>query len=543
MSHKIVDTIKKIEQTYTFYLTPIIIFFALVSVIFITFELSIFTVARQIDDLQGLVGIWFWEIGALSFYGGSIYLSIRIHSFPTRRIISIFLLFSSLLSVLAIIILSLINGLIMLKLFIALVGILSFVAFLMLVVEEPPELMDYGVSRRGVFVRVVVVVILLTLNISLLLYRPNTVLIEPKSNPELIFFGKSEDLPNHYDGEILNLFKNNNFSFCVSISEDDINNADTTYKLRVLLNNEINVYLMLEPTIGLYTTLENAYTIPDLYIKVREWLKSENLFDDDQLKAFLIDAEASDNLAETTADLNLITTLNYLSLNRPNETIIANASISLKNFTAMVNEDEKQHGIIKSPSFYDESDGDHDISFLFHNVYGLDITWNFSVIMSYRTEVVGGQIEVGNVSIFSDLYNQVFNFYGTIEEGKFNIISKHFFYTSVAAAQTGGEVKANERYIFIGDTQSIFNSTSYIKNKEIFDDLDICRHFNEQKVFVFLYQGFWDNYEGINGLNELANHNKQSESWLLPIEANEKNVIPIYYAIVNVFDRFAALGF
>lgn len=540
MSRKIGDNIKKIESTYIFYLAPIFIFFGLMTTIFIIFELSIFTIVRQVNELNALVGIWFWEIGALTFYGSSIYLAIRIHSDRSRKIISVFLLFLSILAALTIVVLSLILGLILLKLTIGSIGILSFIAFLMMVVEEPPELMDNDITNRGIFIRIVVIVILLTLNTSLLFYRPNNTIVQPKSSPELIFWSKPEDLPDRTD--ILNLFNKNNFSFCIAIAAADVDNADTTSKIKMLLNYQINVYIMLVPTIGTYTTLENAYTIKNLYLEVRSWLLNENLFNESGIKAFLIDAESSETFAKETADLNPIEIINYLTLNLPNESIIVNASKSLIDFTNKVHSDGKLHGIIKSPTFFDASDGDHDLGYLFHNVYGIPITWDFSVNMLYRTEVAGGQVIIGNTSFFSDLYNNIFNFYGTIEENKFNVISKHFFYINVAALQSGGEVLANERYVFIGDTQDIFAKTSYIENEEIYDDLDICRHFNEEKVFIFLYSGFWQHY-GEEGLNKLAAHCKQTESWVLPVGANEKNVIPIYYAIVNVFDRFTALGF
>ncbi|GAG84019.1 unnamed protein product, partial [marine sediment metagenome] len=103
-----------------------------------------------------------------------------------------------------------------------------------------------------------------------------------------------------------------------------------------------------------------------------------------------------------------------------------------------------------------------------------------------------------------------------------------------------GDFKANNHYIFVGTLKKIFNDTDYMEDKEYLDDIDICRHFGKEKVFLYNYENFIKNY-GIMELINLGKHIQQDDSWELKYLAVEVQVNVIFYLALAFLDRIIFL--
>ncbi|MFX0138789.1 MAG: hypothetical protein ACFFDN_34430, partial [Candidatus Hodarchaeota archaeon] len=84
--------------------------------------------------------------------------------------------------------------------------------------------------------------------------------------------------------------------------------------------------------------------------------------------------------------------------------------------------------------------------------------------------------------------------------------------------------------------KKIFNDTDYMEDKEYLDDLDICRHFGKEKVFLYNYDNFIANY-GKGELINLGRHNQQRDSWELEHLAVEVQINVIFYLALVFLDR------
>jgi hypothetical protein len=75
-----------------------------------------------------------------------------------------------------------------------------------------------------------------------------------------------------------------------------------------------------------------------------------------------------------------------------------------------------------------------------------------------------------------------------------------------------------------------------MKDKEYLNDLDICRHFGTEKVFLYNYKNFIDNY-GVNELINLGKHNQQKKSWKLEYRGTELQFNIMFYLALAFLDR------
>ena len=80
----------------------------------------------------------------------------------------------------------------------------------------------------------------------------------------------------------------------------------------------------------------------------------------------------------------------------------------------------------------------------------------------------------------------------------------------------------------------------HIQNKEYLKDIDICRHFNEEYIFMFPYSRFID-YYGVSELSNLGQHIKQNASWQLMYYSIETQIQILMYLAIGLFDRFMCL--
>ena len=79
-----------------------------------------------------------------------------------------------------------------------------------------------------------------------------------------------------------------------------------------------------------------------------------------------------------------------------------------------------------------------------------------------------------------------------------------------------------------------------MEDKEYLDDLDICRHFGKEKVFLYNYKNFIKNYGEVELLN-LGKHNRQEDSWELEYLAAEVQINVIFYLAIAFLDRILLL--
>ncbi len=97
-----------------------------------------------------------------------------------------------------------------------------------------------------------------------------------------------------------------------------------------------------------------------------------------------------------------------------------------------------------------------------------------------------------------------------------------------------------EHYIFVGNFKREFADTNYIKDKENFMDLDIYRHFGNEKVFFYDLSGFLYHY-GWEGVEELGQHAKQKEPRELTYATYKSLAFLSFYCALIIVDLFVSL--
>ena len=195
-----------------------------------------------------------------------------------------------------------------------------------------------------------------------------------------------------------------------------------------------------------------------------------------------------------------------------------------------INGDGKVAGIIKLPTMFDRLDGDNDYDLLSNTIYSLDLPWDLSVSMNYRTMhiptiydyLIRDMEEYDYTSDYEPTYLEQ-------DQLEANIISISQFYQEVAYEIYSSDVgvRQENRYVFIGTFTKKFAKTSYMLNDEWKKDLDICRHFGVSRVFFYEWSGF----KRYHSLTALIRHNENRQRWIL--------VIPQY---MITRELFIALG-
>ena len=328
----------------------------------------------------------------------------------------------------------------------------------------------YKVEKRSIFL-IVLLGSSSIVSAGFMSFVPRYVDIDPDSQPELIFWCGTSDLPD--DEETLEMCKKYNIAFAPTIRDDTVGDNETMTIYKNLIKYEINLYFAIGGKDDFYCHIDSAKDFTKVYKNIRNWFVAEEIMESSYVKGFMVDAETKEEIVEEIEGNGPIDSTNYLTDNYPTREEINEAEEAMQKFTEEIREDGKDAGLVRIARVLDESDGDDDMNLLTRNIYGMDIDWDFTVTMLYRTnraDAVGG-IEPGDNKDIGLLLNEIF--LGSVIEGVKYTTSDYSFYHSVAIEQTKSEVNVNieNQFIFIGNFKSEFNETTYIKEKQYFGNV------------------------------------------------------------------------
>ena len=367
-------------------------------------------------------------------------------------------------------------------------------------------------------------------NITFLTIPEKSVIISPKTNPELIFWVDPYYLPD--DNDTLNLCRDNNIGFMVAIAPATWNVTSLMTKYKTAINHSVNLHFSLLTPPDPFASFDTIDQYVSLYQDYRDWFTTEGIMNSTYIKSFNIDAEPPKRYIDSVGDYDLMGMINYLIENFPTKEEQAAATEELNNLNKLIRSDGKEAGIIRITTYMDELDGDGDIELLLRNLYSLDVFYDYSISMVYRTEIIPPETEGSAEAFAAGLFQNVF---GSLYTEDYTLSAYNFYYR-VGIEQTKGEINATNQYIFIGNLDPRFNGSEYMLNKEYLDDLDICRHYNEEKVFFFNYMNFIDNY-GVGELDRLVIHNQEKLSWELKYTSIATAISIVIYLVFTFLDR------
>ena len=244
---------------------------------------------------------------------------------------------------------------------------------------------------------------------------------------------------------------------------------------------------------------------------------TNNLYNYDCFRGFVLDAEIPNDVREDLENKDSLSKSQYFVESIASEEKIEDTRDSLDDMIDEIHDDEKKIGIIKLKTMHDEKDQDGDYSLLSKTIYSLDLSWDFSVSMNYRTWHVPQFYDyiIQDVSE-SDYTTDYESSYLEQSEEERSIVPLSQFYQEVAYEVYSSEcdVDYGKRYIFIGNFDHEFKKTTYIQEKEYRKDLDICRHFHIKKVWLYSYREFKRTY-GSDELRKLVKYNNERQTWTL----------------------------
>lgn len=404
------------------------------------------------------------------------------------------------------------------------------------------SLQTYGISHPiKISSKVIkaILIIIPVISAGILLLPTKTITIDPKNSPEIIFWSDTSSLPS--DEATLRDCYENDIGFCV-VLRDYGRYLDTSAKRHIeyLLNHSIITYICIGgPDGSFYCTVDNANEFVSIFKTIRSWLIVHELYAYPSLRGFVIDAETSQDLIEDLGDYSFSEKMQYFVKNLPSRRDLERAEEDLDEFIDLIHDDEKDIGIIKLPSFYDELDSDSDYSVLTKNIYGLDLDWDFSVAMMYRTQHMPTFFDyliqdMDQYSYRNDDYDLEYLEDDQLER---NIVPISTFYYELVFELHSTElgVDPEDRFIFIGNFKRKFEDTSYIKDKEYKKDLDICRHFQVKQVWFYEWRTWRYHY----GLDDLIDHNEDlHDEWVLTVPVFMFNREILITLCIASADRF-----
>ena len=364
---------------------------------------------------------------------------------------------------------------------------------------------------------------------------PRTIEIKPKTEPEIIFWVGSSQLPD--DPVNLDICKKYNIAFMPTIREKDVGNAEYMEAYKNIIAHEINLYFAIGGNSEFFAHIDNAKEYPSIYKSIRQWFINESIMDSQYVTSFSIDAEPPDEITDSIQDKKLLDTLDYGYEHYPSQEEINEATDALEEFTALIKDDGKTYGMIQGSQFLDNADRDGDVSLFMRNVYSLPIEWDFTITMLYRTNRL--QFDESDDEPPEFFIKSVSIFYGALIEGTKFTTSELSFYHNVALEENSEDDYARERYIFIGNFKKEFEDTKYIKDKQFFSDFDICRHFKNDKVFFYDLKGFLSHY-GWEGIEELGRYALQKEKTYLKYSTYKSLTFLTFYCGLIIIDIFAS---
>ncbi len=365
--------------------------------------------------------------------------------------------------------------------------------------------------------------------------QPRTFEIVPKTEPELIFWCGSKSLPD--DPEILEKCRDYNIAFMPTVREKDVGKPEFVTKYKKVLSYGINLHFAIGGTSDFMANFNNAKEFPVIYEKISLWFKNESIMDNPCLKSFSIDAEMPGENYDLSSKGNTtgLTSVGYERF--PSDSEIEEVTSYYEEFTDAIKKDGKLCGMVQATRFLDNADTDGDFTLLTRNIYSLPIEWDFTVTMLYRTNEF--RTDENNDSPPEFNAKALSIFYGASVQGTMFTTSELSFYQNVALEENSHNL-AKEHYIFVGNFKRDFAKTDYIKDKEYFMDLDICRHYGNEKVFFYELSGFLYHY-GWEGVWELGQHAKQKEPRELTYSTYKSLTFLSFYCLLIIGDLFISL--
>ncbi len=505
-----------------------------VSIFFILFEFAFFSLLFRFGHI--FYELWLLEIIIVSgycFFLYSTYYSKRskiLKIFKVILAIAMLSIFILILFVVCFLLTNLITIKIILGLFIS-----YYVVNLIFTIK-----LNYSKNRvksKHNYMSLTILFMLLTPSVaisSFALFIPNTIEIQPKTHPEIIFWCGSNQLPN--ETSEIEISRTYNIGFMPTIRRHNIGNEEYMSVYKNLIKNGINLYFAIGGDSGFFANIDNAKEFPGIYNETRQWFIDEGIFYNPHIVAFAIDAEPPKDYEKYREDSdNTIETINYGVKNYPSESEIDEATEALIDFTEAVKKDNKQVGIIRAAELLDSSDSDDDLSLFLRNVYTLDIEWDFSITMLYRTNSLQSDESDASPSEFT--ISMMNTFWGSVIEGTKFTNSELNFYQNVELSLKSSETKADNYFVFIGVVNKEFEETSYIKKEWYKKDIDILRHFKAEKVFLYELKGFLRVY-GWEGIKELGLHVREKESWTFKYNNYKSIIFLFFYCMLIIADLF-----
>jgi hypothetical protein len=365
---------------------------------------------------------------------------------------------------------------------------------------------------------------------------PRSIEIKPKTEPELIFWCGSSQLPD--DPDILEMCKKYNIAFMPTIRESNVGNEEYMNAYKNLIAHEINLYFAIGGNSDFFAHLDNAKEFPSIYKNISQWFITEGIMNSPYVTSFSIDAEPPDEYTDALHNNDFLNTFNYGYKNYPSQKEIADATDSLREFAELIKDDGKKCGMIQGYRFLDNADQDGDMSLFMRNIYSLPIKWDFTITMLYRTNRL--QYDETDDDPPEFIVKAFSIFYDAVIEGTKFTTSELSFYQNVAFEENSEDDLAKEHYIFIGNFKREFKDTTYIKDKQFFMDLDICRHFKNEKVFFYDLKGFLSHYDW-EGIEELGKHILKKDKSYLEYSTFKSVTFLTFYCGLITIDIVASL--
>ncbi|MFX1480551.1 MAG: hypothetical protein ACFFCI_20875 [Promethearchaeota archaeon] len=396
-------------------------------------------------------------------------------------------------------------------------------------------LQTYGESHpikiKGRILKAILIIIPIIATI-ILVAPVKTIEIDPKNSPEIIFWSDSGSLP--VDEATLQDCYDHDIGFCVVLRDYGRYISDSARRhIEYLLNHSIITYICLGgPDGSFYCTTDSADEFVDIFKNIRTWLKQKVLYDYPSFRGFVVDAETPRDLIEDFGDLSFAEKCQYLLEKIPSRRELNRAEEKLDELIDLIHDDKKDIGIVKLPAsaLYDELDFDSDYAVLTRNIYSLDLPWDFSIAMMYRTQHVPTIFDYMIQDMDEYQYSKDYEL-EYLEEGQLerNLVPISTFYYELVFElhSTELDIDPEDRFIFIGNFDKKFRDTTYIENDEYQKDLDLCRHFGVKQVWFY----DWSDWDHFYSVDDLIDHNEDlHDEWTL--------TIPVYMLNREIFIAF-----
>ncbi len=315
--------------------------------------------------------------------------------------------------------------------------------------------------------------------------------IHPRTDPEIVFWCNPNDVDD-IDGR---------FSVCIAVSYSSFFSNSIEDKISEALGKQ-KVYLAIGFSDHFYLTIDNAYSAPDVYEDLRQWLGTK-LFHKNMM-GIVVDAETPVRyINELHSNPNYV---NYLVVNYPTVDEISIAERCLIEFSDMIHEDNLDLYMVRMHECTND-----DIMLYTRNIYSLKFERDRTITMTYRTAY-----EIETEKFMNDLF-------GCERNGIDRVTySDYWFYSRVKASDC----------VFIGVFGSEFVNTKYVNEKLYLKDIDICRSLRKDKIFIYDYDGFVLNYTP-DELNMLYDYLSNENSIYITQYGYEAYSLISYYMFCN----------